>query len=104
MDDMSIAHINPEMIAWVRTQRGLTYSQISTSKITADQIEAWENGRAKPTYAQIEAFAKRVKLPLLMLFLSNPPTLEVKLPDLRTKSGARFLRGHQQRPGSAGLV
>ena len=83
----NLAYINPAIIAWARQLRGLTFAQLSTSQLKADQIRAWEEGRGLPTHPQAEALANKLKIPFLVLFLSEPPDLKVPIPDLRTMSG-----------------
>jgi Zn-dependent peptidase ImmA (M78 family) len=83
----NLAHINPEIISWALKLRGVTPEQIATSQVKADQLRAWEEKRGLPTHAQADALANKLRIPLLVLFLSSPPDLKVTIPDLRTVSG-----------------
>lgn len=84
----NLAYINPKIIAWARKLRSATFEQLETSQLKASQIKAWEEGRGLPTHAQAEALANKLQLPLVVLFLSDPPVMDIPVPDLRTVSGA----------------
>lgn len=83
----NLAYINPDIISWARKQRGASYDQLATSQLKAEQIKAWEERKGLPTHAQAEALANKLRIPYLMLFLSQPPDMSVPIPDLRTVGG-----------------
>jgi transcriptional regulator with XRE-family HTH domain len=83
-----VAYINGAVLKWARERRGMTPDQLATKAITAGQIKAWEADETKPTHPQAEKIAERLRIPLLMLFLSAPPDIELHIPDLRTVSGS----------------
>jgi Zn-dependent peptidase ImmA (M78 family) len=82
-----LAHINPEVLIWARKFRNLSHDQLASSQLKAEQIRAWEEKRGLPTHAQAETLAKKLKFPLVVLFLSSHPEMTVPIPDLRTVSG-----------------
>ncbi|MEO0594324.1 MAG: hypothetical protein AAFZ38_12155, partial [Myxococcota bacterium] len=43
----------------------------------------WEEGRRTPTYRQLKDASKTYKRPLVTFFLSRPPEVADRLPDLR---------------------
>lgn len=84
------AYITPDIIVWARKRAALSVVQFA--EILDEQpekIEAWENGEELPSFGKAEAIAKRLRIPFGYLFLSTPPDIDVPLPDLRTKTGAR---------------
>ena len=87
MSRANLAHINPDIITWALAKRGLTIAEVATKQLTADQIKAWQERRALPTHPQAEALAEKLRIPFLVLFLSEKPSIELEIPDLRTMSG-----------------
>ena len=87
MGSANLAHINPEIITWALKRRSVSPEQIATKQLTATQIRAWETKHALPTHAQAQALADKLRIPLLVFFLSKAPDLELEIPDLRTASG-----------------
>jgi Zn-dependent peptidase ImmA (M78 family) len=87
MDDMNLAYVNPAIITWGLNRLSLIPENIATPNLPADAIRAWEKGEAHPTETQAETLAAKLKLPYLVLFLSNPPPPEaIPIPDLRTRN------------------
>jgi len=88
MDDMNIAYINGQIITWALGSLGVGADQIATTVMPADTIRAWERGDSHPTESQAEELAHRLKIPYLVLFLSqHPPPEKVPIADLRTRTG-----------------
>jgi len=87
----TLAYVTPRLIRWARGRYGLTpdkaAERIKTRSITAERLVDWENNRGHPTFPQAVRIAKKLHIPLGFLFLSEPPSLEVPIPDLRTVSG-----------------
>ena len=87
MDDMNVAYVNPRIITWALAQHSLAPEQIATEAHPADKIRAWEQGEPI-SEAQAEFLADKLKIPYLVLFLTDPPPIDpVPIPDLRTRSG-----------------
>jgi Zn-dependent peptidase ImmA (M78 family) len=87
MTSVNLAYINPEIISWARKLRDLSFEELATKQLKATQIKAWEEKRGLPTHAQAASLAKKLRIPFLVLFLSEPPDMKVPLPDLRTVAG-----------------
>jgi Zn-dependent peptidase ImmA (M78 family) len=51
-------------------------------------VSAWISGQKKPTYNQLETFARRAMVPFGYLFLEQPPNEELPVPDYRTRTNA----------------
>ncbi len=76
--------VRPEMLRWARERAGL---RIDDLRRAFPKLEAWEQGRSHPTLRQLEAFARRVRVPLGYLFLESPPQESLPIPDFRTLNG-----------------
>ena len=87
MDRMALAYVTPKMLAWARTRANLTPDKVSRN-FDADKILAWEKGDQIPTFAQVDELAKKYRVPLLTLFLTDAPAEPIPLTDLRTLKGA----------------
>jgi Zn-dependent peptidase ImmA (M78 family)/transcriptional regulator with XRE-family HTH domain len=73
--------VKPELLRWGRERAGFDLSDLVRS---FPQLDAWEHGAARPTFKQIERFAKATYTPIGYLFLQEPPVERVPIPDLRT--------------------
>ena len=52
--------------------------------VKADKVEAWIEGKAKPTFKQAQNLAEKLHIPFGYLFLSEPPKEKLPIPDFRT--------------------
>jgi len=85
------AYVTPRVLEWARDRAGMSTSDLATFlKVSNTNVEAWENGTQQPTFSKAETIAKRLRIPFGYLFLSDPPTDDIPLPDLRTETGARL--------------
>ena len=73
--------INPELIHWARERSGKTEKDLVTK---FKKLPEWESGETKPTLKQLEAFARKVHVPLGYLFLREPPEERLPIADFRT--------------------
>jgi Zn-dependent peptidase ImmA (M78 family) len=83
-DSMALAHVNPKMLVWARTRAQITPEQLARNFVDVEKITAWESGDQMPTFNQVDQLAKKFRVPLLVLFLTSPPSDELPLADLRT--------------------
>lgn len=82
----NVAYVKPEIIKWARVLHQLTRAELADrAGVHQNQIAKWEDGKTKPTFTQATSLAKALNIPFGYLFLSEPPTLEEPLPDLRTR-------------------
>ena len=72
--------VKPEMLRWARERAGHTAASLHRR---FPKLELWEKGEARPTLKQLENFAKATHAPIGYLFLPEPPTERVPLPDFR---------------------
>lgn len=79
--------INSEVLKWARERAGLTIQQLTKNFVDAEKIKSWENAQSLPTLAQAETLANKLRIPLPVLLLDEPPKVELPIPDLRTLDG-----------------
>lgn len=73
--------VNPDVFQWAAERAG--YSQDDLGR-KFPKYRDWIRGEVRPTFKQIEAFAKATFVPMGYLFLSQPPLENIPIPDLRT--------------------
>lgn len=68
--------VNPDILHWARTTSGWSIEDVANRMgRKSEDIEAWENGNAAPTYAQLEQLAYDVyKRPIALFFFPAPPS------------------------------
>lgn len=81
------APINAEILKWARIDAGLSISDVSTStKISQDKLNDWEQGENNPSVVQLEKLAKEYFRPALTFYLNEPPEPTSNIADFRTIS------------------
>jgi Zn-dependent peptidase ImmA (M78 family) len=73
--------INPALLIWARERAGLDADSLVTK---FPKIVDWELGSVYPTLNQLEQFARTVHVSVGYLFLPEPPTESLPIPDFRT--------------------
>jgi Zn-dependent peptidase ImmA (M78 family) len=73
--------VKPELLRWARERVGLTENALLKR---FPQLPQWESAEKKPTLKQLENFARTTRTPVGYLFLPEPPTVPLPIPDLRT--------------------
>ncbi len=76
--------IKPKMLRWARERSGIAEPVLFRR---FPKLGLWEEGGAKPTLKQLEAFARTTHVPVGYLFLPEPPVEEIPIPDFRTIAG-----------------
>lgn len=76
--------IAPELLHWAANRSGKARGTLEKS---FPSLPAWETGTSKPTFHQLESFARATYTPLGYFFLPTPPQIELPIPDLRTMGG-----------------
>jgi Zn-dependent peptidase ImmA (M78 family) len=51
-------------------------------------VIAWSRGESLPRFSQAEQLARKLRIPLAVLFMEKPPAIEIPIPDLRTIGNA----------------
>ena len=78
------ANIKGELLTWARERAGLSSDDLA---VRFPKLELWERDRSKPTFKQLESFAKVTHAPIGYLFLQAPPDEPPPIPDFRTLAG-----------------
>lgn len=81
------ALISGNVIEWARKRLARTHAQIAEEiggSVRAKDISGWENGQNLPNFRKAQKLAAALHIPFGYLFLSAPPTNEIRVPDLRT--------------------
>lgn len=78
---MSRIDVKPELLRWARDRSGRSLESLGRR---FPRLKAWERGETRPTFKQLEAYAKATHVPIGYFFLSAPPKEHVPIPDLRT--------------------
>ena len=78
---MTKVSVQPALLQWARARSGLAPDVV---QLKFPKLDAWESGEVQPTLKQLESFARATRTPLGMLFLQEPPDLELPIPDFRT--------------------
>lgn len=76
--------INKEMLIWAVRRCGQSVEQYAQKNPV---FEKWISDEKKPTFKQLEDFAKSVYVPLGYLFLEEPPIESVPIPMFRSGGG-----------------
>jgi len=80
---MMRVELKPELLRWARERAGFDLRALAGR---FPRLALWECGKAYPTLKQVERFAKATRTPVGYLFLQEPPTENIPIPDFRTRS------------------
>ena len=79
------AFITPDVLRWALERRGLPDEEVARRvSVRPERVRRWKDGSGQPTLRQAQALAQKLSVPLGYLFLSERPSDEFPLPDLRT--------------------
>ena len=79
--------VKPTLLRWARYRAGLDLDDLAGR---FPRLADWESGERHPTIRQLEEFAKATRTPVGYLFLPEPPTERVPIPDFRTIGNRRI--------------
>lgn len=83
------AFITPDVLRWALERRGLPDEEVARRvSVKPERVRSWKDGSGQPTLRQAQALAQKLSVPLGYLFLSERPSDEFPLPDLRTVGDA----------------
>ena len=74
---MPTVSVKPELIRWAINRSGLIEGDLLNK---FPKLEQWKTGEKRPTFRQLEDFAKRTMTPFGFLFLDEPPQEELPIP------------------------
>jgi len=78
--------VSPNVLRWARERAGLDVAALEGK---FPHLEEWEAEEARPTFKQLENFAKAVRVPFGFLFLPEPPEMPLPFTDFRTVENRR---------------
>ena len=81
--------IKPALLRWARKRAGFEQDQLTKTK-KFKKLREWEAGELRPTLGQLEEFAKKVHIPIGVLFLPEPPVERLPISDFRTVGPPRL--------------
>lgn len=86
---MTRVPVKPEMLRWACKRAGLDVDALAGR---FPKLPDWLSEDAKPTFKQLEDFAKATHTPFGFFFLAEPPDEPVPIPDFRTVRGGPIQR------------
>lgn len=82
--------VNPLLLLWAREQSGYAVEQIARRlEVSPERLDAWENGKRKPTVRQAQKLANMYHRPFGVFFLPQPPSLPPLAAEYRRLPGVR---------------
>lgn len=78
---MMRVEVKPTLLRWAMERAGYDERGLAPR---FPSLPAWERGEQRPTFKQLEAFARATHTPFGFLFLPEPPEEPLPIPDLRT--------------------
>lgn len=78
---MNFVEVNPELLRWACDRSGRSVHDLSRR---FPRLQQWLAGERKPTFKQLEEFAKTTYTAIGYFFLPDPPQETLPVPDLRT--------------------
>lgn len=85
--DTEALPVTPAVVKWARTRAGFSLEDAARH---FKKIAAWEEGKASPTYVQLEQMAEKFKCPVAMFFFPEPPAVPSVETSFRTLSPEMF--------------
>lgn len=80
---MTRANVNPRLLTWARQRAGLSQSDLLRK---FQNLVKWERGELRPSFKQLEDFARATFVPFGYLFLADPPEEKIPIPHYRSQS------------------
>lgn len=74
--------VKPELLRWAIDRSGLPTEDLLAR---FPKLDAWKTGERRPTFRQLEQFARATMTPFGALFLESPPAEQLPAPDFRTR-------------------
>lgn len=89
-----ITGLNNAVLVWAREHSGQTIEEVAARlHRPPDEIQAWEEGIASPTYVQLETLAYQIyKRPLAVFFFPDPPDEPAPEQSFRTLPGSELAK------------
>lgn len=75
--------VKPELLLWASERAGQSVDELAQQQ-SFRKLPSWISGEERPTFKQLEKFARATYTPFGFFFLPKPPKESVPIPDLRT--------------------
>lgn len=75
--------VKPELLLWACERSGKSFDSLAQRQ-PFHKLPDWISGKKRPTFKQLEKFARSTYTPFGYFFLPEPPREDVPIPDLRT--------------------
>jgi Zn-dependent peptidase ImmA (M78 family)/transcriptional regulator with XRE-family HTH domain len=83
-ESTDLAFVNPRVLSWALNEGGVPRATVAQKlKISPEQLASWETRGQHPPFAKAQALANVLRIPFGYLFLPEPPSLHLPLPDFR---------------------
>ncbi|MEE3750093.1 ImmA/IrrE family metallo-endopeptidase [Mycobacterium intracellulare] len=79
--------VEPALLDWAIERSRIDRDELYSKRALRD-LPLWQRREKKPTYNELQTFARATHTPFGMLFLSTPPVEKVPIPDFRTIADA----------------
>jgi Zn-dependent peptidase ImmA (M78 family) len=79
--------VQPKLLRWARER-----ARISEDELVKrfPRLREWEHKTERPTFKQLQEYARATRAPFRYFFLAEPPIEQVPIPDFRTVAGRRI--------------
>jgi hypothetical protein len=81
--------VQPKLLRWAR-ERGRMCEDELVKRFP--RLREWENKTGRPTFEQLEEYARATRAAFGYFFLAEPPIEQIPIPDFRTVAGGRIER------------
>lgn len=86
---MQTVAIKPDLIRWAVERSGVPSEELRRK---FPKLDEWLSEKKRPTFRQLESFARATMTPFGVLFLDAPPEEELPIPDFRTRGDSPLRR------------
>lgn len=92
--DKDTAYVSPATVRWAIDRAGITFEELANrlKDTKPSQVMAWARGESSPRFSQAEKLADKLRIPLAVLFMKEPPQITLPIPDLRTVGNVQQAR------------
>jgi Zn-dependent peptidase ImmA (M78 family) len=81
--------VKPKLLRWARERAGMSEEELAKR---FPHLRDWEDEALRPTFKQLEDYARATHAPFGYFFLVEPPIEELPIPDFRTVGGREIGR------------
>ncbi len=81
--------VQPELLRWARDRARMSEDELVKR---FPRLREWEDKTERPTFKQLEEYARATRAPFGYFFLAEPPIEQIPIPDFRTIVGRRIER------------